>query len=100
MTETGDRVLWWGFVLAAALNGVIGAQMIAYWDRKEPVRSSAKVEEEAVGQYQGGDEKVEIVSGTDSAAEKVKKTIQAKVAAPSSRPASPASARKYVRKLD
>ncbi|KAH8924239.1 mannose-P-dolichol utilization defect 1 protein, partial [Atractiella rhizophila] len=32
-TETGDPVLWWGFVCAATLNGILAIQMALYWNR-------------------------------------------------------------------
>ena len=31
-TETGDSILWWGYVLAAALNGVLALQLAYYWN--------------------------------------------------------------------
>lgn len=43
-TETGDKTLWWSFVLASVLNGVIALQMLWHWKTPaEPAR--AKVEE-------------------------------------------------------
>lgn len=30
-TETGDKTLWWSYVLASVLNGVIALQMLYYW---------------------------------------------------------------------
>lgn len=30
-TETGDHVIWWSFVGASALNGVLALQMLAFW---------------------------------------------------------------------
>lgn len=30
--ETGDTLMWWGFALAGALNAVLVAQMIVYWN--------------------------------------------------------------------
>jgi mannose-P-dolichol utilization defect protein 1 len=30
-TETGDRTLWWSYVLASVLNGIIALQMLYYW---------------------------------------------------------------------
>lgn len=39
-TETGDKTLWWSFVLASVLNGVIAMQMLWYW--KTPAEPAAK----------------------------------------------------------
>lgn len=82
-TETGDRVLWWGFVLATALNGVLAIQMALYWnkidEKKEKVRLTSAVREKKL-------ERVEVVGGA------VKEPV---------RPTSPpGSAKRYVRKLD
>jgi mannose-P-dolichol utilization defect protein 1 len=30
--ETGDSLMWWGFALAGALNAVLVAQMVIYWN--------------------------------------------------------------------
>lgn len=32
-TETGDKTLWWSFVSASILNGVIALQMLWYWNQ-------------------------------------------------------------------
>ncbi|WFD33853.1 hypothetical protein MCUN1_000676 [Malassezia cuniculi] len=32
LTETGDRLLFWGFALATVFNAVIAAQVILYWN--------------------------------------------------------------------
>lgn len=43
-TETGDNTLWWSFVLASMLNGIIALQMLFYW--KTPAEpAAAKVHE-------------------------------------------------------
>jgi mannose-P-dolichol utilization defect protein 1 len=34
-TETGDRVLWWSFASAAALNAVLALQMIWFWKAQQ-----------------------------------------------------------------
>lgn len=85
-------MLWWGFVLAAALNGVLALQMALYWkekegkDRKERLTTGERI----------GLEKVEVASGVE------KNSLPVKVApGPSSRPTSPpATGKRYVRKLD
>lgn len=47
-TETGDRVMWWSFVGASALNAVLAAQMLAFWKSEDhvprtgPLPSSSK----------------------------------------------------------
>jgi len=50
-TETGDATLWWGFFSAAALNGVIAAQMAYYWNQShstEPLTISTIDEKNVV----------------------------------------------------
>jgi len=32
LTETGDRLLFWGFALATIFNAIIAAQVILYWN--------------------------------------------------------------------
>jgi len=41
--ETGDSLMWWGFALAGALNAVLVAQMVVYWNNpgSEPVDKGA-----------------------------------------------------------
>lgn len=41
LTETGDRLLFWGFALATIFNAVIAAQVIMYWNGNERVSASS-----------------------------------------------------------
>lgn len=98
-TETGDNVLWWGFTLGAVLNGVIALQMLGSWNQEEVKAGKEKVEEVL--------EKVEVhpEQATRRAEEGVQEAaLQGKKVAGSSpkvsRTSSPASAKRYVRKLE
>lgn len=90
-TETGDDVLWWGFALGALLNGVLALQMVATWNKDEvrvPVKEKAHEDLEKVQVL--ADKEVE------TPVKKVASTSSPKV----SRTSSPASAKRYVRKLE
>lgn len=41
-TEVKDKVILWGFILAAVLNAVIVGQMIVYWNNTPTLSSTAK----------------------------------------------------------
>lgn len=45
-TETGDSVIWWSFMLAAILNGVVACQMGYYWKEKEGLTVKEKEKRE------------------------------------------------------
>ncbi|ORY86741.1 hypothetical protein BCR35DRAFT_302478 [Leucosporidium creatinivorum] len=90
-TETGDIVLWWGFALGALLNGVIGAQMLASWNQEGSV-AAEKVKEKVEDEL----EKVEVHPEAETPVKKVQQGASPKV----SRTSSPASAKRYVRKLE
>jgi mannose-P-dolichol utilization defect protein 1 len=87
-TETGDPLLWWGFVLATALNGVLAIQMAAYWKggEKERLTTGIRVPEKVLAHATG-----------------VQKAVATKVGG-GERPTSPASpvvpGKRYVRKLE
>lgn len=119
-TETGDALLWWGFVGAAALNGVLALQMLASWNEKDhsharvPVSASVPaVKEKAARSTAAVKESARRVeAAVASASTPVKKTAgtgadslatpkQATPSASPARTASPASAgKRYVRKLE
>jgi mannose-P-dolichol utilization defect 1 len=97
-TETGDNVLWWGFALGALLNGVIGAQMIASWNQESGAGERVKEKVEEVEEQL---EKVEVHPEAVRQAETPVKKVQQQGASPKvSRTSSPASAKRYVRKLE
>ena len=123
-TETGDDVLWWGFVGAAALNGVIALQMLASWNSEEPraapvpvpvpaslARASDKVASGTRAQAKKLEDNLMATpvrnssagsinaSGGNTPASSYKTPAGAGTASPA-RTASPASAKRYVRKLE
>ncbi|KAM0750967.1 mannose-P-dolichol utilization defect 1 protein [Meredithblackwellia eburnea MCA 4105] len=98
MTETGDNVLWWGFVLAAGLNAVLALQMAAYWSEDEKKLPGAVKEKRALSAAAGGG------SGKET---RIEVNEKEKLAAPAAgtnsplRPSSPSTTpKRYVRKLD
>lgn len=82
-TETGDRVLWWGFVLAALLNGVLALQMALYWNKSGDKRSGKK----------------EVAQGSLKSEKATQDALEVLVTSPV-RPNSPPAPKRYVRKLD
>ncbi|KAK4705123.1 mannose-P-dolichol utilization defect 1, partial [Phenoliferia sp. Uapishka_3] len=91
-TETGDPVLWWGFVLAAALNAVLAVQMGLYW----------KGDEEKVRLTKGNKElKRETVVPVKTEEIKEKEEVKLVASTPVKMSASPSTTpKRYVRKLD
>lgn len=79
-TETGDRILWLGFVGAAALNAVLAVQMALYWNQSPSATSTATT----------GPKQRLTSGGRTAELEKVQVAQQS----------SPSSNRRYVRKLD
>lgn len=120
-TETGDDVLWWGFVGAAALNGVIALQMLASWNAEDPqhqsqpqsrvpvqipaaadkvksgVKEQAKRVEAAMATPVRNSASTASANGTPAS---IYKTPAGGATASPARTASPASAKRYVRKLE
>lgn len=92
-TETKDPVLWWGFVLAAALNGILAVQMGMYWNKDDVVVKGKGKGKERLTDGDRKLEKIEISAGREKR--------EVPVVAPTLRPTSPPnSAKRYVRKLD
>lgn len=115
-TETGDKPVFWNYVLNSLLNGVLAAQMIATWnkdaDRSDKPRLTSAVRAHEPARYQAKDE----ISGQarpasqarDDKAGNVAAALMDKQSQPgtptgvskTSRTSSPASAKRYVRKLE
>lgn len=87
LMETGDRVIFWSFVGAAAFNGILALQMAYYWQGKEDkVRlTEGRKREDPIVQVVRPAEKVEV---------KVDKIVEKRPMSP------PVAPKKYVRKLD
>lgn len=118
-TETGDDVLWWGFVGAAVLNGVIALQMLASWNAEDalhqrvpvPVPASAsRISEKVSAKVTDQAKRVEAAMATPvknaSPTTSVSNTPASHYKTPGggtaspAQTASPASAKRYVRKLE
>ncbi|KAK4052696.1 hypothetical protein OIV83_001983 [Microbotryomycetes sp. JL201] len=113
--ETGDSLLWWNYVLLSVLNGVLALQMLLSWDKptsnvSQPLDSVqndlGKRSDRLVKSAQKGVEQVKNKS-TFAAASIAEKsgaggTSNSRPGTPSksSRTSSPASAKRYVRKLE
>lgn len=109
-TETNDPLLFWGFLLAAVLNGVIAVQMLVYpSDAKAAPKRNLERPVELIGEKvktATGIAQHEITSAAHLAQEKVgaysTPVKQAAGAGPkrTASPASGGSARRYVRKME
>lgn len=115
MTETGDKTLWWSFVSASVLNGVIALQMLYYWNassreskvagKKSKSSSGRTVESQLKEKANGG--AVPVLSpptSSGSTAAVVSPVTPGKAqGAPARQPASSAkrsASRNYTRKVD
>ncbi|KAM0786785.1 hypothetical protein ACM66B_002219 [Microbotryomycetes sp. NB124-2] len=112
--ETGDSLLWWNYVLLSILNGVLAVQMLLSWNSNSSVahhdlesvqHDVAKKSDGAIKSARRGFEQVKDKSSSAATA------LVDKSGAGDSRPgtpnsvkgsrtSSPASAKRYVRKLE
>ncbi|SCV70310.1 BQ2448_1704 [Microbotryum intermedium] len=91
LTETGDRVLWWGFVMTTLMNAIIAVQMWVYWDNSKTAHKH---------KVSVGDSKPKVKSSPKPAAAASNGGDSMEASPRKQFGSSPSSARKYVRKLD
>ncbi|KAK4057513.1 hypothetical protein OIO90_001582 [Microbotryomycetes sp. JL221] len=113
--ETGDSLLWWNYVLLSVLNGIIALQMLTSWNKsnsgmtlpsKRQLQSTSKKTKSTMANLtQKASSEAQEKAGSVAAALMDKQQGGGSrpgtpTSAKGSRTSSPASAKRYVRKLE
>ncbi|SGY14941.1 BQ5605_C013g07174 [Microbotryum silenes-dioicae] len=98
LTETGDRVLWWGFFLTTLMNAMIAVQMWVYWDNSKT--DSVDLGKRAYKHKVSGELKPKVKSSPKPAPFASNSGDSMDALPRKAFGSSPSSVRKYVRKLD